>query len=31
VLLTQFIPLPLDGFDPFVEEVRLGGSTTVAW
>jgi ribonuclease Z len=27
LMLTHFIPLPLDGFEPFVDEVRLGGFT----
>jgi ribonuclease Z len=41
LVLTHFIPLPLDGYEPFVEEVRRGGFTgelvagddltTVAW
>ena len=27
LMLTHFIPLPLDGYEPFVDEVRAGGFT----
>jgi ribonuclease Z len=27
LVLTHFIPLPIDGYEPFVDEVRRGGFT----